>query len=86
MSDLVGNPADRFSRVAAQIISDLFCLAVKLRENVVNTTCFDWIFLFYRSEIHSTFQPCNNVPHYKAVFNITLPCHGSQIDYFALCV
>ena len=29
---------------------------------------------------YSTVQPCYNVPHYSAVFNITWPCHGSQND------
>ena len=34
----------------------------------------------------STLQPHYNPPHYNAVFNITRPCHGSQVDYFAICL
>ena len=33
-----------------------------------------------------TVQPHYNTPHYSAVFNITRPCHGSEIDYFAICL
>ena len=33
-----------------------------------------------------TLQPHYNAPHYNAVFNITRPCHGSQVDYFAICL
>ena len=29
----------------------------------------------------NTVQPHYNAPHYSAVFNITQPCHGSQINY-----
>ena len=29
-----------------------------------------------------TLEPPNN---HNAVFNTTWPCHGSQIDYFAIC-
>ena len=32
----------------------------------------------------STVQPHYNAPHYSAVFNITRPCHGSQINYFVI--
>ena len=31
-----------------------------------------------------TVQPHYNAPHYSAVFNITLSCHGSRIDYFVI--
>ena len=34
----------------------------------------------------STVQLHYNTPHYNAVFNITRPCHGSQNDYFAICL
>ena len=30
----------------------------------------------------NTLQPHYNAPTYNVVFNITRPCHGSQIDYF----
>ena len=33
-----------------------------------------------------TVQPHYNTPHYSAVFNITRPCHGSQINYFVICL
>ena len=33
-----------------------------------------------------TVQPHYNAPHYSAVFNITRPWHGSQINYFAICL
>ena len=33
-----------------------------------------------------TVQPHYNAPHYSAVFNMTRPCHGSQIKYFAICL
>ena len=26
------------------------------------------------------------MPHYSAVFNVTWPCHGSENDYFAICL
>ena len=38
------------------------------------------------SFIHITVQPRYNAPLYSAVFNITRPCHGSQNDYFAVCL
>ena len=31
-------------------------------------------------------QPHDNTPHFRAVFNITQPCRGSQNDYFAVCL
>ena len=34
----------------------------------------------------STGQPHYNASHYSAVFNITQSCHGSQINYFAICL
>ena len=37
-------------------------------------------------KICCTVQPHYNAPHYSAVFNITRPCHGSQINYFAICL
>ena len=33
-----------------------------------------------------TLQPHYNIPHYNAIFNIIRPCHGSQIDYFTICL
>ena len=33
-----------------------------------------------------TVQPRYNAPHYSAVFSITQSCHGSQNDYFAICL
>ena len=38
------------------------------------------------SPYDNTLQPHYSMPHYKAVFNITRPCHGSQMDYFAICL
>ena len=35
---------------------------------------------------YATLHPHYNAPHYDAVFNITRPCHGSQVDYFAICL
>ena len=41
----------------------------------------------YRGKINNgTVQPHYNAPHYSAVFNITRPCHGSQNDYFVICL
>ena len=34
----------------------------------------------------NTLRPHYNAPHYNAVFNITRPCHGSQVEYFAICL
>ena len=34
----------------------------------------------------STLQPHYNAPHYNTVFNIMWPYHGSQIDYFTICL
>ena len=34
----------------------------------------------------NTLQPHYNTPHYNAVFIITRPCHGSEIDYFTICL
>ena len=34
----------------------------------------------------STVQPRYNAPHYSEVFSITRSCHGSQNDYFAICL
>ena len=36
--------------------------------------------------LDDTHQPHYNTPQYNAVFNISLPCHGSQIDNFAVCL
>ena len=33
-----------------------------------------------------TLQLQYNAPHYNAVFNITRPCYGSQIYYFAIYI
>ena len=42
-------------------------------------------FLLYRHQyITCTLQPHYNAPHYNAVFNITRPFHGSQIDNFTI--
>ena len=40
----------------------------------------------YWSEVSCTLRPHYNAPHYNAVFNITRPCHGSQVEYFAICL
>ena len=44
----------------------------------------DLCFLVHVLEI--TVQPRYNVPHYSADFSITRSCHGSQNDYFAICL
>ena len=36
--------------------------------------------------VANTLQPHYNAHHYNAVFNITQPFHGSQIDYFTVCL
>ena len=33
-----------------------------------------------------TLQPHYNTPHYNAVFTITRPCYGSQINYLTICL
>ena len=38
----------------------------------------------FRLKFRITVQPHYNAPHYSAVFNITRPCHGSQINYFVI--
>ena len=38
-------------------------------------------------EVHrSTLQPHYNASHYNVVSIISQLCHGSQIDYFAICM
>ena len=39
---------------------------------------------YVKKTFKNTLQPRYNAPHYNAVFNITRPCHGSQIDYFTI--
>ena len=59
-------------------IADIPCMST-LDSVLVNS--------FLESFIYSnTVQPRYNAPHYSAVFSITRSCHGSQNDYFALCL
>ena len=67
-------------------IKCLICIFDKMNINE-RSNSFKCIisFLVYLM-ISDTVRPHNNTPHYKAVFNITRPCHGSQNDYFAICL
>ena len=47
--------------------------------------CKQSLFVF-SGLVSCTLQPHYNAPHYNAVFIITQPCHGSQVDYFAICL
>ena len=60
-----------------------------LGENVYKNLSFSnemFIEIFASEKNRCTLQPHYNAPHYNAVFNITRPCHGSQVDYFAICL
>ena len=46
--------------------------------DLISKTTDCYIFLVLYIPFH------DNAPPYNAVFNITTPCHGSQIDYFAI--
>ena len=61
---------------------------IEVNTNVVRSNVLALKPLSIDRELDSpcTVQPHYNASHYSAVFNITQSCHGSQINYFAICL
>ena len=86
MSDLVGNPEDRFSRVAAQVLKTMFCLSRDLMYDhvFIGSLHIAWflVLVYENMPVIMITHPCNL---YHLTFHLHKVKQGFRWVYFYFC-